>query len=276
MKVASSGFACPVCQNPARVSPFMLGGYHLFACSCCQLHFAPEAFAVSVDYDDVYQSDEYKNEQIRSLHERFDPEEWSRHPTYNPFFHQVPQDPGATLLDVGCGVGRFCHAAVLHGWDVTGLDISSRALEIGRRHATFPMLEGTLESLIQNGMRFNALTAFEVLEHLTAPIAFLRQVRQVLHPGGTVFMTVPNWASPVMQETDLPCLVPPIHICFYLAETLRVALDRAGFSEVKVGGIWMERPSRGFLSDFKWLGRRLRGRLPPPLGLWARARHDER
>lgn len=46
---------------------------------------------------------------------------------------KLPQ--GATILDLGCGSGRFSVGAALRGFNVTGLDITPKAIEAARKKA---------------------------------------------------------------------------------------------------------------------------------------------
>lgn len=46
---------------------------------------------------------------------------------------KLPQ--GATILDLGCGSGRFSVGAALHGFNVTGMDITPKAIEAARKKA---------------------------------------------------------------------------------------------------------------------------------------------
>jgi 2-polyprenyl-3-methyl-5-hydroxy-6-metoxy-1,4-benzoquinol methylase len=165
----------------------VLGGYELFACPRCRLRFAPRAFNASVDYDSIYHSAEYQREQVDAL-ECLDGAKLAEHPTYRSFFRRVRRFPGARLLDVGCGVGRFGHGAFARGWDVTGIDVSELAITTGRKFAGFPLRVATIEKLIEQGEKFDVVTAFEVLEHLTSPLEFISNARRLLTAGRTAFL----------------------------------------------------------------------------------------
>lgn len=44
-------------------------------------------------------------------------------------------DPGAKALDIGCGTGRFTVELANRGWDVVGVDVVPRAVELARERA---------------------------------------------------------------------------------------------------------------------------------------------
>jgi SAM-dependent methyltransferase len=271
MAEAAQTSSCPVCGNEAAPDKVELGGYQLYQCPRCTLRFAPQAFQVPVDYDGVYQSAEYQCDQVRALHS-LDGEELANHPTYRAFFEQVPRFTGARLLDVGCGVGRFGHAAYARGWDVTGIDVSPLAIEIGREFAPFPLRVATVEELIAAGEQFDVVTAFEVLEHLSSPRQFLASAQRLLRPGGHAFFTVPNWNCSTVQSSTRPDWLPPIHLLFFTESALWRAAELSGLVRVATGVIRSDPLPRRILPRARWLARRVLLRQREPLGVWVHGR----
>ena len=271
MSPKSSTHVCPLCCLSAAPDAVTLGGYQLYLCARCSLRFAPQAFQVPVDYDGVYQSAEYESDQVRAL-QSLDGNELANHPTYRAFFEHVPRFPGARLLDVGCGVGRFGQGACARGWDVTGIDVSPLAITTGRKFAAFPLRAATVEELIEEGERFDVVTAFEVLEHLSSPVQFLSTVQRLLRPGGQVFLTVPNWNSAAVQNSTRPDWLPPIHLLFFTQSALRRAGELSGLARVTTGVIRSDPLPQETLPKARWLARRLLLRPREPLGLWMHGR----
>ena len=70
---------------------------------------------------------------------------------------------------------------------------------------------------------FDLVTAHFVLEHVADPLMTLRHIKSVLKPGGRLFMSVPN----VVANTG--DLLVADHINHFTPNSLRVALDKAGF-----------------------------------------------
>jgi 2-polyprenyl-3-methyl-5-hydroxy-6-metoxy-1,4-benzoquinol methylase len=226
---------------------------------------------VPVDYDGVYQTAEYESDQVRAL-KALDRKELAEHPTYRTFFEHVPRFSGARLLDVGCGVGRFCQGAYARGWDVTGIDVSALAIATGREFAPFPLRAARVEELINDREQFDVVTAFEVLEHLSAPVQFLSTVQRLLRPGGQLFVTVPNWNSSAVQNSTRPDWLPPIHLLFFTESALRRAAELSGLAKVTTGVIRSDPLPRGTLPRARWLARRVLLRRREPLGLWMHGR----
>jgi 2-polyprenyl-6-hydroxyphenyl methylase/3-demethylubiquinone-9 3-methyltransferase len=51
---------------------------------------------------------------------------------------------------------------------------------------------GSAEDLVAEGLRFEAVTALEVIEHVPDPAAFLRLLASLLEPGGLLFVSTLN------------------------------------------------------------------------------------
>jgi ubiquinone/menaquinone biosynthesis C-methylase UbiE len=102
--------------------------------------------------------------------------------------------PGARLLDVGCGPGTVTIdlAARLGTGEVVGVDTSSAVVEIAQKAAaeagaanvTFRVADAYELPFPDDA--FDIVHAHQVLQHLTDPIAALREMRRVTRPGGLV------------------------------------------------------------------------------------------
>lgn len=97
--------------------------------------------------------------------------------------------PPGTLLDVGCGAGGFLEAAARFGWRAVGSEIAHTAaarVPSGRR-----CLVGELDAVKEQPL-FDAVTFWDVLEHLPDPRRALAQAGARLRAGGLVAVTMPN------------------------------------------------------------------------------------
>ena len=86
---------------------------------------------------------------------------------------------------------------------------------------------------------FDVITAIEMLEHALDPIVVLREIRDLLKPGGVLVLTTGN-AEP--HSPDLTrwayTSVPDVHVGFFEPATLASALERAGLEPLWPG--WVE------------------------------------
>ena len=232
-------YACPVCGVSAKPAPCELRGYCLFLCPRCGLRFAPEAFARTVNYDDAYEAGLYPLQTVAAMRENeAQGLDGTKMQTYVPFFRRLqPQSGLSTLLDVGCGGGRFCRAAARQGWKTLGIDTSEVALRFARDVEPLEYRRLDLGEVPRHYAGFDVVTAFEVLEHLRDIRAFLRLVPPATRRGGYFFCTVPAWEDPLVRIDHRPEAAPPVHLLFFTRPALRTALSACGFRVLKTGYI---------------------------------------
>ncbi len=112
-------------------------------------------------------------------------------------------EPGQRLLDVGCGPGTVTvdlAARVAPGL-VVGIDSSAAVIEIaqatareqGVEHARFQVADAY--ELPFDDDSFDVVHAHQVLQHLTDPVAALREMRRVTRPGGVVAVRDADYAG---------------------------------------------------------------------------------
>jgi len=163
--------------------------------------------------------------------------------------------PG-TLLDVGAGTGIFMHLAREHGWRPEGVDICPLAAEKAGREFGLKIAVGPFEEHHFDGRRFDAATMLDVLEHVHDPLATLKRVREVLRPGGAVYIAVPNQRCLLTVLVDayaraggpkadhlLARLYVKPHLHYFTPRTLRRLVAAAGLRLVRLrqGSVYLGR-----------------------------------
>lgn len=115
-----------------------------------------------------------------------------------------------SILEIGCGSGGFLESAAQHGILAHGIDLNSEAVQQARSFG----LSATTESmgeLLAKDRRYDAVLAFQVLEHIADPIAFIREALRLVAPHGYLLFCTPNgdgWLGDRLQLLD----VPPHHV----------------------------------------------------------------
>ena len=98
------------------------------------------------------------------------------------------------MLDVGCSRGSFVADALRLGFRAEGVEPAPDIAQAARA-AGLNVNTGLLEDLRFPDASFDALTLFEVIEHLREPSRLLAECRRVLRPGGVLLASTGNGAS---------------------------------------------------------------------------------
>jgi 2-polyprenyl-3-methyl-5-hydroxy-6-metoxy-1,4-benzoquinol methylase len=112
------------------------------------------------------------------------------------FFEEIETSVGAgRFLDVGCATGMLLAEMKRRGWNEKGVEVCAPSAEYGRRERGVDIHTGTLEEASFSGESFDVVHASHLIEHLTEPEGFLRELFRLLKPGGWAIITTPNAAG---------------------------------------------------------------------------------
>jgi 2-polyprenyl-3-methyl-5-hydroxy-6-metoxy-1,4-benzoquinol methylase len=104
---------------------------------------------------------------------------------------------GRRLLDVGCDTGTFLEtAAEQFGVVPVGVDVAEMAVAAARSRG-IEAWHSTIENAPDTLMGLPAITAIDLIEHVSDPARFLREICRRLEPGGVVYIETPNIDSAV-------------------------------------------------------------------------------
>lgn len=106
------------------------------------------------------------------------------------------------LLDVGCSSGALLAVAENMGMEVFGVEPASAAAATAQR-AGFDVYAGYLHEACLPSEKFDIVTLFEIVEHLSDPIELIAECSRVLKPGGILAVNTPNaasWTAKFMSE----------------------------------------------------------------------------
>ena len=147
-------------------------------------------------------------------------------------YHLVgPLVAGKKILEAGCGEGYGAALMAEHAASVVGVDYDETAIEMARARYSdrvdFRRID-LLELAKNSPGEFDAVTNFQVLEHLDDPGPFLEAAAACLKPGGVLILTTPNRLASVSEN--------PYHVHEYVGDELATTLKRF-FDRVDVQGI---------------------------------------
>jgi SAM-dependent methyltransferase len=155
---------------------------------------------------------------------------------------RLPRDR-RRLLDVGAHAGRFLKIAREAGWAPEGLELNPKTAAYAAAASGAVVYQGNVGTLNPGARRYDAITLTDVLEHVPEPIGVLKRVHELLDAGGWVAVKVPNGPVQRHKENLRATIFPAyratladnlVHVNHFSPESLRLALQRSGFSSVSV------------------------------------------
>jgi ubiquinone/menaquinone biosynthesis C-methylase UbiE len=109
---------------------------------------------------------------------------------------------GLRTLEVACGRGGFVRKLAHSAAFCTGLDFSYAAVLIGKQRwqsvdpgTPTGFAQGDAQALPFSDAFFDVVISCETMEHLPSPLKALQEFRRVTRPGGTLFLTTPNYLN---------------------------------------------------------------------------------
>lgn len=121
------------------------------------------------------------------------------------------------LLDVGCGRGFF--RPFVQGNDYTGVELSPTSAAHCRAQG-IAVREQPLEELVAEGLSFDTVTCFQVLEHVEKPAEFFAALVALVRPGGTLIVSVPYRGGFVAIQENNVFNLPPHHLTWWSKESM--------------------------------------------------------
>ena len=227
--VPTEDVKCPLCDRAPVEFATDYQGFHLCRCSQCGLQFQSPRLTFDELADKVYTEDYCPGH-----------EESASDAAYTRQLRNFESLIGkkGRVLDVGCGNGSFLKFAEQNGWEVFGADIR---LSPETANLTCPLYEGRLPEIDFAGQKFDVIRFNHVIEHLQNPLIELARCRELLSPGGIVFVGVPNLAGVSPRIKNLQSRLgikkkrwrhyaATHHLYFFTPTTLRRMIDKAGFA----------------------------------------------
>ena len=105
---------------------------------------------------------------------------------------------GKRVIDIGCGGGILAESMARKGADVTGIDLSDKALKVADLHSLESGAKVRYKLIAAEAMaeaepgQYDVVTCMEMLEHVPDPAAIVKACATLVKPGGHVFLSTLN------------------------------------------------------------------------------------
>ena len=209
---------CRLCESTENKLLFLVREYKIVRCANCGF---------------VQVLDQPKQEQLDRLYEEsyFNSNKYRDIITLNKellrrlkLIRQYIPSTGARVLEAGCGTGEFISFAK-NNYNMFGFDISEAAIKIAQERNS----QLSTQLWAQKDEEYNlppafydAICAWDVIEHLRNPVTTFQQLMKSLKPGGYLFISTPNIDAFIAQILGpyWAFMTPPEHLCFFNKKTM--------------------------------------------------------
>jgi SAM-dependent methyltransferase len=218
--------ACPLCLAPERRLLFVKDGFPVARCERCGLVYV-DAELGSAQLQERYGAGYYEG----SVFHDYAGEREERIAGARSHCELIARlAPPGRLLDVGCAMGFFLHAAS-ERWQVTGVELSGFAADYARQEFGHPVLNGDISQVDLPDRHFDVVTLWNTIEHMAEPRQAMASVARVTVPGGLVVLTTGNVRGPLARRDlkNWELMAPPEHVYFFDPGTITRLLEEAGF-----------------------------------------------
>lgn len=201
-------------------------------------------------WDDIYKSYKTRGEIWATLDGKIDP--------YFLDFLGTHSFPTASVLDIGCGEGKYLAALQSLGWDVHGVDSSPTAVAMAkiRLNKNEEIKIGDMLTLGHVDTTYGLIMSINAIHHGRKEdvMSLLGRLSDMLLPGGWLFFTVLDWdkelikvGSQRMREissgTYMPTVGPEAGVAhsFFLREEIEQCLIKCELVSMQrdIGGRWI-------------------------------------
>jgi SAM-dependent methyltransferase len=216
---------CPVCfsQNIFSINTYTSKGYSFFHCTQCDVIFADPMIPGSKDWYEQHNFYEFRQQPK-------DNKPWYE----QQFLFSRFSNEKKKILNIGCGYNQFLRQLKLKANDIVAVDLNANSVKFTRqiigidKAYVCEIMEFIRE---YQGEEFDCIIFFELLEHLSDPGMFLREIKRILKKDGIIVFSVPNrdrfaahkhWAD-----------YPPHHLTRWNLHSIAINLAQKKFSLIE-------------------------------------------
>lgn len=144
-------------------------------------------------------------------------------------------------MEIGCSTGLMLSLLQDRGWEISGVEISKKAAEAAKKWGVNIIINDFMKVNIKE--KFDVIILNHTLEHLENPAEVIKKVKNLLSPGGLIYIDVPNFGglSAKLLGNNWPLLLPSEHLWHFTEKSLKILLEKLGFKIKfieKASGVW--------------------------------------
>ena len=166
--------------------------YQCQACGVKQVHIRPSDVTLHLRPEYFHSKATFEQDGIRFSRWGYIEYEsrWSTDPIWQTQLLRLFADGRKSVLDLGCATGTFLDAARELGCEVEGVEISPAAARLAQLRGIGTFV-GKFEAF-RTSKRYDAITAWEMIEHIPRIADTLKKIKKLLKPTGVFLFSTPD------------------------------------------------------------------------------------
>lgn len=222
---------CPICSSKDTfiIQDQIKGGVftNVLHCASCDLTFLET-------WDDV--------EHVKSLYSgnnyifthNAQPDRHLKYDEYQVRFDRLKPflSKQKTLLEIGCGDGKFLHMVKDYVQCAEGLELSPPQVEKLRKEG-FTCYDKMINEMTPP-KKYDVICMYALLEHVPLVRNFLQVLKTYLKEGGDIFIEVPNRSNALVSGVEITefknFYYRPIHLYYFNPNSLGKLLNQEGYT----------------------------------------------
>lgn len=194
-KILTEDRDCPVCHVNHEQFIFHKDGGRYVKCMDCEMIYLNPVFK------DEHLENHYRNNHDCQSEIATNESEFYT-ALYTKGLHAIQAvAPKGNILDIGCSSGNFLDIALSCGWKTYGVELNEKEAHYATQkgHTVYNKL---LEDVVFDE-KINAVSLWDVFEHLKDGRAYLTQIKELLSSSGVIFLQIPSadsLAAKMLQE----------------------------------------------------------------------------
>jgi len=148
--------------------------------------------------------------------------------------------PPGKLLDIGCSSGVFLDLSKQRNWETFGIELNIQEFTMAQKKGH--MIYNKLLEDLRFEIKFNAITLWDVFEHIKEGESYLNMMKNQLAEDGVIFLQIPSsdsLAAKILQE-KCNMFDGLEHVNLYGVKTIELLADRCGLAVLDIQSVISE------------------------------------